>query len=194
MTHSALATRIVAQRWADRNAVIDHVTYCTARIIGDDEETVRQAAYLRALEVSGSVDRIEYGLFKERYRELPRATRGADGRPVLPAGRLQLVGVSIREEKGSDVNLATHLLIDALSGVMDAAIIISNDSDLELPVRETRMLMPVGTISPQGRVHGSLRARAGAGSGHWYHTLDLPELLASRLPDPCHGIQRPSGW
>ncbi len=190
----ALAAKIVAQRWAGRNATIEHVTYCTARIIGGGDAAARHAAYLRALEISGSVDLIEYGLFKERYKELPRAIRGADGRPLLPGGSFQLVGVSIREEKGSDVNLASHLLIDALSGTMDAAIIISNDSDLELPVRETRTRMPVGTISPQGRVHGSLRAQRVLGSGHWYHTLDLSDLVASQLPNPCHGIQRPPGW
>jgi len=46
--------------------------------------------------------------------------------------------VADTEEKGSDVNVATHLLLDALAQppAMDAAIVISNDSDLELPVRE----------------------------------------------------------
>jgi len=49
--------------------------------------------------VPGTVARIEFGLFKERYRDLPRATRGPDGGPVLAGRRLQLVGVSIRKER-----------------------------------------------------------------------------------------------
>jgi hypothetical protein len=34
------------------------------------------------------------------------------------------------EEKGSDVNVAAHLLVDVLAGGFDAAVVISNDSDL----------------------------------------------------------------
>ena len=37
------------------------------------------------------------------------------------------------EEKGSDVNVASHLLLDVLSGSVDAAMVISNDSDRRCP-------------------------------------------------------------
>lgn len=40
------------------------------------------------------------------------------------------------EEKGSDVNLATRLILDGLDGLWEEAIVISNDSDLESPIRE----------------------------------------------------------
>lgn len=39
------------------------------------------------------------------------------------------------EEKGSDVNLAAHLLNDAWKGVFDAAVVVSNDTDLVEPIR-----------------------------------------------------------
>ena len=60
----------------------------------------RQAAYLRAL---GSLPRIElhYGQFLVSERMMPRA----DG-----AGAVRVIR---SEEKGSDVNLATYLLLDA---------------------------------------------------------------------------------
>jgi hypothetical protein len=150
---------IVAKRWAGRRAVVEHVTYCTARVIGDPRAVARQSAYLRALELSGSVDLIEYGQFKETYKRYPRATAGTKGRPILVgAGRPQMVGIAHREEKGSDVNLASRLLIDALTFQMDAAVVVSNDSDLALPVREVRERLPVGTVSPHpGPVHGSQR-------------------------------------
>lgn len=35
------------------------------------------------------------------------------------------------EEKGSDVNLAVHLLNDAWQNVYDCAVVLSNDSDLK---------------------------------------------------------------
>jgi NYN domain len=42
------------------------------------------------------------------------------------------------EEKGSDVNLATRLLIDAFDKAFDAAVVITNDSDLAEPIRQVR--------------------------------------------------------
>lgn len=187
---------IVDNRWRGRSATVAHVTYCTARVVGDGRAAARQATYLRALALSGSVDLIEYGLFKETYKRYPRATKGAKGRPILVGGGVpQMVGVSHREEKGSDVNLASRLLIDALTGKMDAAVVISNDSDLALPVREARELMPVGTVSPHpGPVHGSLRPVMTPGCGHWFHSLSFAEITAAQLPDPCHGISRPVQW
>ena len=48
------------------------------------------------------------------------------------------------EEKGSDVNVASHLLLDVLSNQVEAAIVISNDSDLRFPIQECRQRVPVG--------------------------------------------------
>jgi hypothetical protein len=191
-----LVQSVADLRWRGRRPQVVHVTYCTARVVGDANATARQSAYLRALTLSSSVDRIELGLFKETYKRYPRATKGAKGRPILVGGGApQMVGVSHREEKGSDVNLASRLLIDALTAQMDAAIVISNDSDLELPVKETRALMPVGTVCPHpGPIHGSLRPKMTPGCGHWYHSLTIGELTAAQLPNPCHGIHRPAQW
>lgn len=43
--------------------------------------------------------------------------------------------VHTMEEKGSDVNLAAHLLNDAWKSDFDAALVISNDTDLVTPIR-----------------------------------------------------------
>ncbi|HTR76959.1 MAG TPA: hypothetical protein VMH39_02575 [Gemmatimonadaceae bacterium] len=42
------------------------------------------------------------------------------------------------EEKGSDVNLATHPPVDAYEGRADVAVLFTNDSDLAEPVRVVR--------------------------------------------------------
>ncbi len=42
------------------------------------------------------------------------------------------------EEKGSDVNLAAHVLNDAWLDKYDCAVVISNDSDLAEPLRLVR--------------------------------------------------------
>ena len=50
------------------------------------------------------------------------------------AGKYRPVRVMKTEEKGSDVNLATYLLVDAFEDRFDVAVIISNDSDLKEPI------------------------------------------------------------
>ena len=46
-----------------------------------------------------------------------------------------LVKVVKFEEKGSDVNLASHLVRDAFTDKFDVAIVVTNDSDLVEPIR-----------------------------------------------------------
>lgn len=48
------------------------------------------------------------------------------------------------EEKGSDVNVAAYLLFDVLTNRIDAAVVISNDSDLALPLKLQLVLRPSG--------------------------------------------------
>jgi NYN domain len=65
-------------------------------------------------------------------------------------GENPYVRVIKTEEKGSDVNLATYLLVDAFRGAYDQAVVISNDSDLAEPIRfvQTELGRPVGLINP----------------------------------------------
>ena len=52
------------------------------------------------------------------------------------------------EEKGSDVNVASHLLVDLFEERVDAVVVLSNDSDLRLPIRVARQKVPVGVVNP----------------------------------------------
>src|SRR6266699_3050420 len=58
----------------------------------------------------------------------------------------QRVWVEKTEEKGSDVNLASHLVRDAFRQQFEVAVLITNDSDLAEPVRivSQELQMPVG--------------------------------------------------
>ncbi len=107
-----------------------------------------------------------------------------------------MVSVARREEKGSDVNVASHLLLDVLSNRVDAAIVISNDSDLAFPVKEVRRRVPVGLVNPTrnfpaGRMNGS--ASDGVGQ-HWWYQLRKTDFEDAQLPDPVGSIFRPVGW
>ena len=67
-----------------------------------------------------------------------------------PASGSPFAQVIKTEEKGSDVNLAAHLLHDAHQSRFDAAVLITNDSDLVEPIKMVRndLGLPVGVIVP----------------------------------------------
>ncbi|MFT4050793.1 MAG: hypothetical protein QM677_00930 [Microbacterium sp.] len=76
----------------------------------------------------------------------------AAGETIGPEGDVNLfVHYSSFEEKGSDVNVATHLLSDILRQQVDAAIVLSNDGDLRLPLQIAREYVPVGLVNPTQR-------------------------------------------
>jgi hypothetical protein len=200
--------------WTAIGAAVDRVVYCTARVSGNDDPTspTDQDAYLRALKRSGSVDHIEYGGFVRRVKTAPLVNWDAKGRPQLvtsswpvmikdtagadvPDARF-LVSYLHREEKGSDVNVGTHLLLDVLGGAVDAAVVVSNDSDLELPIRAVRDRVPVGVVNPGVKqLAGKLRGSPTAGVGdHWWGTLTAAAYRAHQLPDPVGRTAKPPGW
>lgn len=70
---------------------------------------------------------IHYGHFLRSSVRMPVAN-------PMPGGP-KTVEVIKTEEKGSDVNLATRLLVDAFQEDADAFVVVSNDSDLMEPTR-----------------------------------------------------------
>jgi hypothetical protein len=209
-----LASNLIGQHPAWSGPAVDRVVYCTARIsgAGHPQQQRDQDTYLRALVAAGAVDHIEYGHYVARVATAPLATRGQRGRPCLvesgwpvavrdnadqdvPQARF-MVSVARREEKGTDVNVATHLMLDALGGVIDAALVISNDSDLALPVAKVRGIMPVGVINPTvGQTAGALKLQPGMPAGlHWGRLLTLPDLAGAQLPARIGNLTRPAGW
>jgi hypothetical protein len=112
-----------------------------------------------------------------------------------------IVSVARREEKGSDVNVAAHLLWDVLRGQpgqqpIQAAVIISNDSDLKLPIDQARQLVPVGLINPsRNYTAGALSAQPAVGVGnHWWYQLTAADFRARQLLDPTGSVPKPAPW
>jgi len=69
-----------------------------------------------------------------------------------PLGGQRSAEVWVPEEKGSDVDLASRLLLDAFRGAFDVAVGISNDADLLEPVRMVReeLGLTVGVLRFEG--------------------------------------------
>jgi hypothetical protein len=209
-----LATSLVARRTGWPDAHVTRVVYCTARIDGvtNPSGQADQDVYLKALVAANSVDHIEYGTYVSRVKTAPLAVKDPQGRPKLvdPAwpvmiqdgqggevsGAVFMVSYANREEKGSDVNLAAHLLLDVLGGHVDGALVISNDSDLRFPVEQARLRVPVGIINPsRNYLAGDLRGDPSFGAGrHWWARLSPADLKHHQLPDPAGPYRRPEGW
>jgi hypothetical protein len=107
----------------------------------------------------------------------------------------------MREEKGSDVNVAAHPLLDVLKGQpgqqpIDAAVVISNDSDLKFPIDCARQLVLVGLVNPtRGYTAGALSAPANTGVGnHWWYQMTADDFYACQLTDSTGGVTKPPPW
>lgn len=135
---------------------IGRIRYFTAPVNGrphNPHARLRQETYLRALFTLPKVQ-VHFGTFLTRPARMPLA------RPT-PSGP-RTVEVLRTEEKGSDVNLATYLLVDAFRGDADAFAVVSNDSDLIEPMRVVRHELGkvVGLLSPRPtRGHGLMDCR-----------------------------------
>jgi uncharacterized LabA/DUF88 family protein len=198
--------------WVD--TAIVRVVYCTARINGGDNPGGQhdQDVYLRALKASGSADELAMGNYVARTATAPLAVADRKKRPVLtrPAWPIMIqngsgsnapdsifmVSVARREEKGSDVNVASHLLLDVLENQIDAAIVISNDSDLAFPVNAMRDRVPIGLVNPTpGYPAGKMNGAASDGVGqHWWYQLKPSDFIAAQLPVQVGKLVRPVGW
>lgn len=75
-------------------------------------------------------------------------------------------------------------------------VLISNDSDLSLPVKIVRQRVPLGVINPSpGRMAGALQGAAGEGVGrHWWRQLQPSDFTSHQLPSPVAGFTRPPEW
>ncbi len=120
----------------------------------DPDQPLRQQLYLRALRTLPEVE-IFYGHFLSNPIQMPLAPVPAN-QPALASTAYLVPGgprkawVVKTEEKGSDVNLATHLLYDSFANAFDAAVLITNDSDLLEPIRlvRGRLGKKVGILNP----------------------------------------------
>jgi uncharacterized LabA/DUF88 family protein len=105
------------------------------------------------------------------------------------------VVVHTTEEKGSDVNLATDLVWDALTMEVEVALVVSNDFDLQRPIERVMSRgIEVITINPHRhrRQRPSLMSSKSINLRLWHlRKCQLPEQLLDTRGRPIH---RPNDW
>jgi hypothetical protein len=180
---AALFSRVLGPR----NRLVK-VKYFTARVQptpSDPDVHVRQDMYLRALLAHCPLVELYFGHFL-RHRVLMEH--------ALPPPAT--VPVWKNEEKGSDVNLALHVLNDAWTDAYDCAVVVSNDSDLAESLRlvkqQNRKML--GLITPGAPARKTSRQLAL--HADFVRTIRPSALASSQLPSPIPGanIHKPTRW
>ena len=206
-----LSERIIEQQCAWAAPDFLKIVYCSARVSGaeDPQKEIDQSIYIRALRESGSVDHFEFGSFRHRISYAPLAIQGKKNRPKIfsptPPILIQtnaqdfihdsrfIATIARWEEKGSDVNVASHLLIDCMSNRIDAAIVISNDSDLRLPIEKVVDQIPIGVINPsKNPTAGALRKLKGHNDQVFFYQLKQDDYLNCQLS--YRDVRKPKDW
>ncbi len=177
---------------------IRKIKYFTAKVKAfptDPQAPHRQAIYLRALEKWIPEIEIFYGSFliNVKKRRLENSILDVNGNAITETN------VIVPEEKGSDVNLAVHLLNDAWLDHYDWAVVVSNDSDLSESLRLTRAncgkkILLIPTISPQSGIRKpTFQLNKNADK---MLMIRQSSLANSQLPSviPGTNIHKPSTW
>lgn len=181
--------------------IIIKVRYFTARVSGrrDPDAPRRQQLYLDALSSVPEIE-VHFGTFleKRKYASLVRPKLDRSDRENVPTFLPwpDVVRVWKTEEKGSDVALANHLLMDGFKGAYEAAAVLSNDSDLIEPIRmaRTELKLPIGLLSPVRFPTPDLKAAAS-----FLRHVKPVHLSAAQFPDPvrlANGslVPKPASW
>jgi hypothetical protein len=172
---------------------INRIRYFTSRISARPDAPdgpAQQDAYLRALATIDGLN-IHLGHFQSPKVRLPVADPSPDE-------KRRTVEVIKTQEKGSDVNLATFLLLDAFRHESGMAVVVSNDSDLAEPIRVLiqELGVPVGLVNPHPAKY---RSRDLLQLGPLFFKQVRPSALRDcQLPrvlqDTQGEIRRPDAW
>lgn len=154
----------------------------------DSDAPVRQGIYFRAL-LTIPILTIHEG------RMAVRTKRGV----VLPkSSPPQMATIEVFEEKRTDVNIASHLLVDAFENRYETAVIVSNDSDLTTPIEMVvnRLGKRVITVNPYRANRQSSELRRAA--SRFIPQINTSVLRASQFPTALNDARgrftRPRSW
>lgn len=168
---------------------IQKIYYCTAPVSARPDNPqihIRQQLYLRALRTIPCVEIVE-GQFKQRRKYLPL-------HPITQ-NPPQKVDVVVTEEKGSDVNVASLLLCDGYEQKYDVAVVISNDTDLSLPIKSVRDRIgkPIYVVTPLPKPHHDL-CQACSGTRQIRSRLLAASQFPNQMVDQVGTFTKPPGW
>jgi len=173
----------------------------------DLNKPVRQQTYFRALNTLKNV-KIILGTFLES--EVKMYVPEKDSKGNRQKANVSLNGIPAKlplldpnhliarktEEKGSDVNLGTHLIIDAYEKKFDIAIVISNDSDLAEPIRiiNNHIGLKVRLLNPYPNTNFKLQRAVNGDIKNIRQSALKASQFTDNLVDINGSFHKPFGW
>lgn len=172
---------------------IQKIKYYTARVSArpdNPDAPTRQDHYLQALQAHIPEIEIVEGHFIQKPVRMRLVKR-------LPLRKSMYVQVLKSEEKGSDVNLAVHLLNDAWNNCYECAVVVSNDGDVAEAMRLVRRERhkTVLLLVPGDPLQRPASVQLKRWSSYTKH-IPTSALAACQLPSPIPGtsLTKPSTW
>jgi len=171
----------LAERFLKPGQTLVEVVYCTTLIKADPPGQKRQSTFIDALKAHRPGIKVVYGHYLAKRMN------------CYNCGNTH----TRHEEKMTDVNIACHLLTDAMDNRFDVALVLSGDSDLVPPVRMVRERWSkkrVVALFPPNRYSDALKKAC-----HGHTWIGNEKLKKSQLPDPVvsgtgKAFHRPAGW
>lgn len=183
-----LNLKILFDNLLNADHTVQTIKYFTAKIAvraGERQSQHNQLTYLSALNTIPEVD-IFYGHYLMHKVYMP-----------LVENPNKLVQVYKTEEKGSDVNLAVHMLNDACQNRYDCAVLVSNDSDMAESLRliKSEYSKKIGLVTP-GSPKERRTSRELAKHADFIKRIRNGVLKISQLPNtiPDTVLHKPSNW
>jgi uncharacterized LabA/DUF88 family protein len=169
----------LAKNLLQKNQTLKEVKYFTSRVSNNPDKQKRQSIYIDAIESVGV--KIIYGNYQDGSVECNRC------------GHIWRTA----KEKMTDVNIATHIIMDAYKDEYDMAMLISGDSDLVPPIKAVHSNFDKKRVLiafPPKR-HNSSMALVAKGS----LTIGRKKLVDSQFDEEVisktgYKLKRPSTW
>ncbi|MHB1568659.1 MAG: NYN domain-containing protein [Solirubrobacteraceae bacterium] len=192
------AVKGTAHKWLDLGTLcarlfpkneINRIRYFTALVDArppDLDQPVRQQTYLRALHTTPNLS-VHLGSFRTRPVRMTLVHPPRRGPKTAEVWKT--------EEKGSDVNLASYLLLDAFRSDCEVAIVCSNDADLKEPIAIVKndLGVKVGVVNPHPPTRRSRDLQP-----TFFKQLRAGPVAASQFPTVMkdeHGqFRKPTAW
>ena len=150
---------------------IQTIKYFTAKILGSHKPN--QELYIEALSTLNKVQ-IIYGLFK--YKKVKCLVKNC----THQGSRL----FNVPEEKRTDVNIAIHMIEDAINDKCDRLIVVSGDSDLVPAVKAVKLFDPIKKVIVYVPANNQVRGAASELRNSSDRHKALPNNLLSKAQFP----------
>jgi len=164
------------------------IKYFTAKILGSHKPN--KDVYIEALSTLNKVQ-IIYGLFK--YEKIKCLVKNC----THQGSKL----FNVLEEKRTDVNIAIHMIEDAITDKCDRLIVVSGDSDLVPAVKAVKLVNPnkkvIVYVPANNQVRGAANELRNSSDRH--KTLPNNLLSTAQFPNQLTDlkggiIQKPEAW